>query len=103
MSWDWGVYTTLSAKWNEKNRSQIEINSEDWAEMLYKASHEMRRLERKKQQISIPNWRMEFKMHVYSFLFSFLHTKPIFHHPFLHHEKFGVYMIYEFKMKREQN
>lgn len=41
MSWDWGVYTTLSAKWNEMKKKAAAKLKSTWA-MLYKASHEAR-------------------------------------------------------------
>lgn len=82
-----------------------------WA-MLYKASHGMKN---NKSQFAIQAERNLKCMFTSSFLFFFAfhlashkskpeHKTESFHHPVAASmELFGVYMIYEFKMKREWN
>jgi hypothetical protein len=78
---------------------------------LYKASQAAESNKNAAQQISIPNSSRKFKMHVYLFISAQKKQQQndSFHHPFrlplraCIRRKFGVYMIYEFKMKREWN
>lgn len=110
MSWDWGVYTQLFRR-NEMRKKRLQKLKSTWA-MLYKASHHKRWriIKNAAQQISIQVENLKCM-----FTFLFLHkkykkatAKRLFSSPILPlraciRRKFGVYMIYEFKMKREWN
>lgn len=105
------LYRTLSAKW----KSALKLKS-TWAVLNMKWRNQ--RKSERKQQILNPQFNKseesKFKMHVYLYFSSLelqrVYTKTSietqndsFHHPLLQHGRFGEYMIYEFKMKRERN